>query len=82
LASELFSDGAAFKDDPWIGLVLHSSLAISKGCNLEIRPPTDFVAVPMQGLMVITTQWHGELVAHLAPQVGRLRKFKMVGIAG
>ena len=53
-----------------------------QGRDLEIRPPTDFVAVPMQCMVVVTAQWYGELIAHLAPQRGRLSKFEMVGIPG
>jgi hypothetical protein len=35
----------------------------------------------MQGVVVVTTKRHGELVAHLAPERGWLRKFEVVGIA-
>jgi hypothetical protein len=35
----------------------------------------------MQRVMMVTTERHGELIAHLAPERGRLSKFEMVGIA-
>jgi hypothetical protein len=35
----------------------------------------------MQCVVVVTTERHGELVAHLAPERRRLSKFEVVGIA-
>jgi hypothetical protein len=35
----------------------------------------------MQRVMMVTTERHGELIAHLAPERGRLSKFEMVSIA-
>ena len=34
----------------------------------------------MQGVVMVTTQRHGELIAHLAPQRGWLSKFEMMRV--
>ena len=40
------------------------------------------MAVPVQFLVVGAAEWHGELVADLAPQRARLRDLQVVRIAG
>ena len=50
-------------------------------CDLNVCPPRDFVAVAMKLLVVVSTQWHGEFVAHLASECSGLCKFEMMRIA-
>src|SRR6266404_4537374 len=50
--------------------------------NLQVGPPSHFVAMAMQLMMVLATERHGELVADLASEGSGLCKFQMVGIAG
>src|SRR5439155_20558176 len=49
--------------------------------NLQVGPPRHFVAMAMQLMMVLTAEWHRELVADLASQRPGLREFQMMGIA-
>jgi hypothetical protein len=81
LASELSRPGAASKDDPLIGLVLHSSLAISMGASWKFAQKLISLPWRCKRVVVVTTQRHRELIADLAPQRSWLSKFEMVGIA-
>ena len=48
--------------------------------NSRAPPPCGFIAEAMGLAMVTSTQWHGELVADLAPECPALREAKMVSI--
>ena len=49
---------------------------------LEVSPPSDLVAKPMQIPMVLTAQGHGVLITDLASEGSWLCKFQVMGIAG
>jgi hypothetical protein len=42
--------------------------------NPSIPPPFGFIAATVQLAVVTSTQWHGELIAWLAPKCPRLRE--------
>jgi hypothetical protein len=50
--------------------------------NAKIGPPSHFIAVPVQVIVVVTAERHGEFIADLAPQGIGLGEFQMMGIAG
>src|SRR5437870_4237517 len=49
--------------------------------NLQVDPPSHFVAMAMQFMMVLATERHGELVADLTSERPGLRELEVMGIA-
>src|SRR4029077_12816122 len=50
------------------------------GINLQVLPPSNFIASLMHLSMVTSAERHGELIADLEADRTRLRKPKMMGV--
>jgi hypothetical protein len=48
----------------------------------HIPPPRHFIAAAMELTVVTSTQWHGELIAYLAPKGAMLRESQVMCIGG
>jgi hypothetical protein len=60
--------------------LLPKSLGNLQRFDIQVVPPSHFVTGLLQLLMVITAEWHGELVADFKTQGARLRKSQVMRI--
>jgi hypothetical protein len=64
------------------GRLIPELLRHTQGINVDFFPPPGLVPPTMEVAVVHPAKRHGEFIAHLAPQGGRMRKPDVMSVGG